>query len=101
MQGLATPLLRARIGLRTGLIASCWYQFARAATIAIRYSTARLQFRTYAVDPTKERPVLDYQFQSYRLIPVLAKAYALNVGAGLVLGLLQAMGGEGMCWWTV
>lgn len=96
MQGLATPLLRARIGLRTGLIASCWYQLARAATIAIRYSSARLQFRTYAVDPTKERPVLDYQFQSYRLIPVLAKAYALNVGAGLVLGLLQAMGGEGI-----
>lgn len=95
-KGMETALLRARIGLRTGLIAGCWYQLARAATIALRYSSVRLQFRTYAVDPTKERPVLDYQFQSYRLLPVLAKAYALNAGSGLVLQLLRSMGEEGM-----
>jgi len=94
-EGMEVALLRARIGLRTGLIAGCWYQLARAATIALRYSSVRLQFRTYAVDPTKERPVLDYQLQSYRLLPILAKTYALNAGSGLVLQLQRTMGEEG------
>jgi acyl-CoA oxidase len=57
------------------------YALAKATTIAIRYSTIRQQF-VDATSPKKwdnkviETPVLDYTMQQYRLLPIIASAYA-------------------------
>lgn len=48
-----------------------------ALTIAIRYSCFRKQFRTYPNDPTKERPVIEYQMQQVKLFSLLADVYAM------------------------
>ncbi|KAJ1973413.1 hypothetical protein H4R35_004132 [Dimargaris xerosporica] len=66
---------------------------AKAATVAIRYSAARRQFnadknerrtpenitqQSNSMAPVLEAPVLDYSMVQYRLLPVLAQAYALH-----------------------
>ena len=57
------------------------YALARATTVAIRYSTIRQQF-VDATSPHKwnnqivETPVLNYTMQQYRLLPIVAAAYA-------------------------
>jgi acyl-CoA oxidase len=54
---------------------------AKAATIAIRYSAVRNQF-VDAANPRKwenkvvETAVLDYTMQQYRMLPIIAQAYA-------------------------
>lgn len=54
---------------------------ARAATVAVRYSAIRRQF-VDAANPRKwdnkviETSVLDYTMQQYRLLPMIATAYA-------------------------
>ncbi|ORX44090.1 acyl-CoA oxidase [Hesseltinella vesiculosa] len=60
---------------------------ARAATVAIRYSSIRSQGAD-AANPKKmvvdgvtkivETPVLDYMMQQYRLLPIVAQAYACH-----------------------
>lgn len=61
---------------------------ARAATVAARYSAVRIQ-GSDAANPKKitadngktvtvETPVLDYMMQQYRLVPIIAQAYACH-----------------------
>ncbi|KAI8886274.1 acyl-CoA oxidase [Backusella circina FSU 941] len=67
--------------VRANIVMGVRMALARAATVAIRYSAIRQQF----VDkdqPRKwdhqiiESPVLDYTMQQYRLLPIVAAAYA-------------------------
>jgi acyl-CoA oxidase len=58
------------------------FALAKAATISIRYAAVRQQFvdsanvRTWGAKTVMETPVLDYTMQQYRLLPILASAYA-------------------------
>lgn len=66
---------------RAVIIMNVRFALAKAATIAIRYSAVRQQFVDKA-DPQKwdneviETPILNYTMQQYRLLPVVASAYA-------------------------
>ncbi|OMJ24811.1 Peroxisomal acyl-coenzyme A oxidase 1 [Smittium culicis] len=51
------------------------FQLSKALTIAIRYTATRRQFGSDNNRP--ETPVLDYPIVQYRLIPLLAKAFAM------------------------
>jgi len=68
---LYLSLIRAR----SVLVFDGWYPLASALTIAIRYSLIREQFPDPA-HPEKERQILDYQSQKYKLIRVLSRLYA-------------------------
>lgn len=54
------------------------YNLAKIATIGIRYSFVRRQFKDPATE--QERQIIDYQAQRYRLFPVVGCAYILNLG---------------------
>ena len=59
---------------RLFIIQEAHLYLARALTIALRYSTFRVQFRT---GPNKtERKVIDYQQQQRRLVPYLSASFA-------------------------
>ena len=94
LPGLQAAILQSKLTLRVHLISTIWYQLARCITISLRYSSIRTQFRTYAIDPIKERNVLNYQYQSYRLIPILSYVYAVNAGAGKVRKLMEIEGNK-------
>ncbi|KAI9486808.1 MAG: acyl-CoA dehydrogenase/oxidase C-terminal [Benjaminiella poitrasii] len=67
--------------VRANIVMGVRYALAKATTIAVRYSTIRQQF-VDASNPKKwddkviETPVLDYTMQQYRLLPIIATAYA-------------------------
>lgn len=52
----------------------------KALTIAVRYAAKRRQFAPSALAP--ETPILDYPSHQRRLMPLVAKAYALHFGLG-------------------
>jgi acyl-CoA oxidase len=52
-------------------------QFSRLATIGIRYSIVRRQFKD--AETGDERQILDYQTQQYRLFPLLGISYAIRL----------------------
>lgn len=62
--------------VRAGLVASAYYALAKATTIAIRYAAVRKQGN--AEGTGEETKILDYRIQQYRLLPLLAAAYALQ-----------------------
>lgn len=66
--------------IRTVLVEEAGTHLARAATIAIRYTAIRQQFRDKdSDDPTSaELQVLDYPTVQVRLFPLLAAAFALQ-----------------------
>ncbi|PVV04861.1 hypothetical protein BB560_000625 [Smittium megazygosporum] len=60
--------------IRANIIRNMGRQLTKGITIAIRYTAIRRQFG----EPGQlEKPVLDYDIVQYRLIPLLAKTYAL------------------------
>lgn len=52
-------------------------QFSRLATIGIRYSIIRRQFKD--AETGEERQILDYQTQQYRLFPLLGISYGIRL----------------------
>jgi acyl-CoA oxidase len=56
----------------------CSQGIAKACTIATRYSLVRTQFKD---EFGREIPILDYQLQQDKVIPRIAEAYALLLGA--------------------
>lgn len=52
-------------------------QFSRLATIGIRYSIIRRQFKD--AETGEERQILDYQTQQYRLFPLVGISYAIRL----------------------
>ncbi|KAI8065859.1 hypothetical protein BC940DRAFT_340932 [Gongronella butleri] len=73
--------------VRANIVMESRYVIARAATVAVRYSSIRSQ-GSDAANPktitvgnstkTVETPVLDYTMQQYRLLPIIAQAYACH-----------------------
>ena len=63
-----------------------WKCLSHAMVIATRYSLFRTQFQD---EDGKERPVLDYQLQQDKLIPLLAITYAMHAGSLNVSRLAQ------------
>ena len=61
--------------VRTSLLHLSSYYLGKALAISIRYSYFRKQFRnTLGI----EIPIIDYQLQQHKLIPLVAKAYAMT-----------------------
>ncbi|KAL0272768.1 UNVERIFIED_CONTAM: hypothetical protein PYX00_005616 [Menopon gallinae] len=59
-------------GGRVSILSACTAYFSKAVVIAVRYSGARKQFGA----GNEESPVLEYQLQQWRLIPLIAVMYA-------------------------
>lgn len=66
--------------LRVGIAADAATTLARAASIAVRYAAVRKQFADEDSKSTAEVPVLDYTMVQFRLLPLIATAYALFFG---------------------
>ena len=70
-----------RLGYGNMLFLRVWFYYFRCmslsklATIAIRYSIVRKQFKN--AETGEERQILDYQTQQYRLFPILGVSYAI------------------------
>lgn len=62
--------------IRSRIVGGASSTLARACTIAVRYSAVRRQFSDADNEPEKQ--VLDYRMQQYRLLPLLATAYAFH-----------------------
>jgi len=63
--------------LRLAILMGRSIQFSRLATIGIRYSIVRRQFKD--AETGEERQILDYQTQQYRLFPLLGISYAIRL----------------------
>ncbi|KAJ1957559.1 hypothetical protein GGI12_004996 [Dipsacomyces acuminosporus] len=66
--------------VRTMIVRNMSQVLAKATTIALRYTSVRRQFAGKSDKPLAkgiESPVLDYGMVQYRLIPLLAKNYAM------------------------
>ena len=57
------------------------YQLAQAVVIATRYSTVREQGIGFSPTSTAEWPIMAYKSQQYRLLSLMAQAYALFFSA--------------------
>jgi len=62
--------------IRSRIVIHSSRTLAQACTVAIRYSAVRRQFSDADNEPEKQ--VLDYRMQQYRLLPLLATAYAFH-----------------------
>ncbi|PVU85393.1 hypothetical protein BB561_006948 [Smittium simulii] len=60
--------------VRANIAANMGRQLAKGVTIAVRYTSVRRQFGELG---QPETPVLDYSIVQYRIIPLLAKTYAM------------------------
>lgn len=67
------------VWVRATIVAGASRVLARALTIAIRYSSVRKQFPSNPDDASSEETtILNYQTQQYKLLPLLAIAYAFH-----------------------
>jgi len=78
------------VGRRIIISRECILPLIMGLTIAIRYSCVRKQFRTYANDPTRERPLIEYQMQQVKLFSLLAEAYAMLFASTQLLSIYQS-----------
>lgn len=67
-------LFQSLVSARVGIVMDSWLRYATSVTIATRYSLIREQFTDYE-DPTRERQLLDYQIQRYKIFKNLARFY--------------------------
>ncbi|XP_071443001.1 peroxisomal acyl-coenzyme A oxidase 3-like isoform X2 [Hetaerina americana] len=74
---------------RVAIVNLCSSNMSKAIVIAVRYSAVRKQFGPPTPSnasgrlPT-ELPVIEYQLQQWRLLPLLAAAYAMKVFADVI-----------------
>ena len=66
---------------RVGIINNTTFQMAQAAVIASRFSVVREQGVGVATDTNKEVAIIAYKSQQYRLLTIMAQAYALVLAA--------------------
>lgn len=70
-------LYGSMLAVRVGIVTSSTLTLQAASTVAVRYSSIRRQFAdTSSVGGKKEKQVLDYLSQQYRVLPQIAAAYA-------------------------
>jgi acyl-CoA oxidase len=79
------------VQVRTGLVLFTAHALARALVIAVRYSVVRRQGE---IEPgAGEVQVMDYQTQQFKLLPLLASAYALSsTGVAMMMMFIQVRG---------
>lgn len=79
--------------VRSRIVYEASNYLARACTISIRYSAIRQQFppRGSENKGVAEVPVLDYQTQQYRLLPLLATAYAFHFTGNYMVSMYNKM----------
>lgn len=66
---------------RDRIVHAMVYRFAQAVVIATRYSTVREQGIGFSPSSTAEWPIMAYKSQHYRLLSLMAQAYALFFAA--------------------
>jgi acyl-CoA oxidase len=64
------------VSMRVRCLKAAANALSRAVTIAVRYSAVRRQ------GGVEQAPILDYSQQQYRLLPLIATAYAIHFTAG-------------------
>jgi len=74
--------------VRAGLVVSAFSALAQASTIAVRYGCVRKQGYDQKGEETK---ILDYRMQQYRLLPLVATAYALQFTGRYMLQVFDNM----------
>ncbi|CAI8005627.1 Peroxisomal acyl-coenzyme A oxidase 1 [Geodia barretti] len=76
------------VQVRTGLVLFTAHALARALVIGVRYSVVRRQGE---IEPgAGEVQVMDYQTQQFKLLPLLASAYALSsTGVAMMMMFIQ------------
>lgn len=82
-------LVRGRVCVGGGAAASA----KKALVIALRYGTQRRQFEAPGVE--QENVILDYLAHQRKLLPRLARSYALSFAQNELTSRLQALQGEG------
>jgi len=75
--GLVVPSYGTMLGVRAGIVLAAGRGLARACTIAVRYSYVRMQFASPSSNKA-ELSVMEYETQRYKLLPLIATAYAFN-----------------------
>ncbi|KAI9701798.1 MAG: hypothetical protein M1836_001142 [Candelina mexicana] len=79
------------IATRDVIINTVGFQLARAATIAIRYSTVREQGVTSDQQDAKELPIMAYKHQQHRLLTIMSQAFAIMFSAKTCDAIYQDM----------
>ncbi|KAF1334169.1 Acyl-coa dehydrogenase/oxidase, partial [Globisporangium splendens] len=86
----------ALIGTRGKIVTLSNGLFKKALTIAIRYCAVRRQgIQVNSKDPHEETKLIDYQSHQYRLMPLLAKAYAYHFQTSYIDALVEKFDKEG------
>ncbi|KAF9362238.1 acyl-coenzyme A oxidase [Mortierella sp. NVP85] len=82
--------------LRSYMVRDAAMDLARAATIAVRYSTVRRQFnvptsRKDASNPSLETQVINYPMVQARLFPIVAQSYAILAAGNKMWSMYEGM----------
>lgn len=86
----------ALIGTRGKLVTLSVGILKRALTIAVRYCAVRRQgVQVNSADAHEETKLLDYQSHQYRLMPLIAKAYAYSFQTNYIEALIEKFETEG------
>lgn len=86
----------ALIGTRGTLVTLSNGMLKKALTIAVRYCAIRRQgVQVNSKDPHEETKLLDYQSHQYRLMPLLARAYAYHFQTSYIEALVDTFNKEG------
>lgn len=70
-------LYSTMVATRMSLLYQAQWGLSAGLTIGLRYGIVRTQFKDKA-GSDEERSILDYQTQQHRLLPYLARVYAMN-----------------------
>lgn len=76
---------------RTALLGASSLSLGKGVAIAIRYSYLRRQFKN---DRKEEVPVIQYQLQRFKLLPLLAKSYVIQGAYNKILDLVKTCDAE-------
>lgn len=74
------------MNVRIALLHSSSYHLGKALAITVRYSHIRSQFKDQSFT---EVPIIDYQLQQHKLIPLIAKTYAMMCGFTQIRKVIQ------------
>lgn len=86
----------ALIGTRGTLVTLSNGMLKKALTIAVRYCAIRRQgVQVNSRDPHEETKLLDYQSHQYRLMPLVARAYAYHFQTSYIEALVDTFNNEG------
>lgn len=89
IKGNPKIMYASMMNVRISLLHSSSFYLGKALTIAVRYSHLRSQFKD---SNDTEVPVIEYQLQQHKLIPLIAKTYAMMCGFAEVRKVIEQIG---------